>query len=296
MRNTWKALGLLAVLAMLSGCSIKHTPPTIEEVSVYKIEQSARAACYQARAIASQADAVSMKGVPEKDKLFMILMKQQGDTAKEMLALATNRSLDPCDAGTNLFDVQIAEVRAAVEMNEDMLGAAKWGVGLGLGAWVSIEAIDALSAGGDVITSLSGGSNYNVDSQNSGSKNIAGGDTINTDSGVEIKDSSQNTYEGDNQRGSRNSEEEVEGEEVCPEGEEWDPIHKNCTGTCRENQYWDTELKECVEGVNPAPLADEGDGGNEALADCRANPPGGTTTWGVPMYDEHTSCNSYYGR
>ena len=255
MKNWKMAVAGILAMVMIGGCTVKHTPPTIVEERIEAKKADSRVACYQALAMREQATAMAMSGVPADQKIFLVLMKQQGDTAKTMLALATKQTLDECGEGTNVNDVLIAEMRSNTELQKQWLSAGKWAIGLGAGAWIAHDFIGALDSGGDVITSLSGGSKLNQNSQNTGSFNTAGNDVV-TSAGTNINDQSAKAY-GDGDAG-------IAVDESCPSGD-------------------------CEDGVDGDGIA-----GIESTEQelCIKNPPGGFSPNGTPMWSDTLSCKT----
>jgi len=168
--NKW--LALLTGLLMM-GCAIEVTPPTADQVKMQTHTEEVRMTCYQAIQAGLIADANLMANVPAESRTMVVLLNQQGEFSKQMLSLATGRSLDPCAGGTNYYDVQVAELKAKGDMAgryiDGTLGLAKWVVG----GYTVAAILDR--AGGDVYTAT-GGSTIDMYSKNQGSfnKDISG--------------------------------------------------------------------------------------------------------------------------
>ncbi len=162
-----KTLALVTGL-MLAGCAIEVTPPTIEQVKMQRYTDEVRDHCYSSIQAGLIADATLMAKVPEESRTMVVMLKQQGEFSKQMLAMATGASLDPCAGGTNLYDVQIAELKAKQDMAgkyiDGTLGLAKWVVG-----GYTVAAI--LDRAGGTTYSAVGGSTIDVHSKNQGSYN-----------------------------------------------------------------------------------------------------------------------------
>jgi len=175
----------------LTGCSIKRTPPTQEEVTVHNNLVTSRAACYAAQGVSSAELWKALSAIPKEDRALAILMVQQSEAGKALLAVATGRTYDPCGGGTNIFDVEIAEMEATAEMYGSYLDTAKWGLGLGLG-YLAVDSIMDAVSGSVVNYAVSENGKVNVNSQNSGSMNAVTGDFINEGSNNPVNNSYDN--------------------------------------------------------------------------------------------------------
>ncbi|RLC88480.1 MAG: hypothetical protein DRJ03_02415 [Chloroflexi bacterium] len=182
-----KGLALLTGLLLAAGCA-KVTPPTPEMIQAQAHTDMVKQTCYETFLEKSVADAQVLAGIPDESKVMVILLKQQGDFSKSMMSLATGNSLDPCSGGSNLYDVQIAELKAqaviAAKYIDGSLGLAKWVVG-------GVTMAHVLDDLGGVAYNLSGGSKMNVNSQNTGSYNEHVGGNIES-GGTTVTDNSEN--------------------------------------------------------------------------------------------------------
>jgi len=244
-----KGLVLLTGLLMVGGCA-KVTPPTPEMIQAQVHTDLVQQTCYEAFQEKAVADAKMLAGIPDDSKTMVILLKQQGDFSKSMMSLATGNSLDPCGGGSNLYDVQIAELKAqsviAAKYIDGTFGIAKWVVG-------GVTVAHVLDDLGGVAYNLSGGSKLNISSQNTGSYNSKVGGDVTTTGGTTINDDSV-----------------------------------NCDG-CDTPDF----------GVTTAAVEDDNDDEAvilpvETVTDCIADPPGGLSDSGRPMYDSTYSCETYF--
>jgi len=126
----------IIIMWLMLGCGKTE----LQQVDLSAMTQQAKAqkACYDARKL-------NLTGVPKEAIGYAVMAKQNSDLILAVLGK------DPC-AGTNAFDVQIAEVESKNKAISSGLGSLT-----DIGMWY---------IGGEVIKSALGGMNsYNVDGQ-----------------------------------------------------------------------------------------------------------------------------------
>ena len=164
----------LCVPFILIGCASRE--PTMYDAQAHTATENARAECYKAMAEKRKMPDLSAVD-PAQQGLVMLAMAQNQTMETVVMALAKD-GYDPCGA-TNLFDSQIAEVRAKNEpINRfwDTLGnVTPWVVGAILGSKALDSAGDSYSAGNDVVT----GSNSNNLESSMKTRNTIAGDSEN---------------------------------------------------------------------------------------------------------------------
>jgi hypothetical protein len=165
---------LTAIAGLVSGCGI--TQPTGGQLTAHQQTETSRTKCYEAVGTESRNFALSISAIPADQRMMVVMMHNQGELSKQMLSLATGRSLDPCPA-TNMFDAEIAEVQSKNQTVSHVIDGA-WGVVPWVVGGFTINAL-ADKAGGYVINN-SGSGDVNQASKNSGAFNTAGNDLSNT--------------------------------------------------------------------------------------------------------------------
>jgi len=238
-------------MIMLTSCSA-HVPSGGELVAHQQVESS-KTKCYEVQIYKEQKLVNSLAAIPPDQRMMVLMMNQQGEFSKQMLAIATGRSLDPC-TGTNLFDAQIAEVHeknlTVRDSTGKVIGVVPWIVG-----GLTISAL-ADNAGESVVNSYNSGSEVNSDSKNAGSYNSVSGDAA-IDTSNTITSSVDNSV--DNSDNSDNSDNCKEGE--CDDG-------AGTTGDPSTDPVFD-------------------------LSSCLANPPAGHSSSGTPLWTSGCSCGSH---
>ncbi len=151
---------LASITPMLVGCGI--TQPTLETLKAHEAMQTARIACYETEAVKANVAKISLAQIPREQQMMVVILQQQQDFTKQVLAMVTGKSTDPC-GGTNLFDAQIAEVKArnrtASQITQGALSMVPWIVGgFALTAIADNSGGGSYNAGGD-ITYMSDNSN-----------------------------------------------------------------------------------------------------------------------------------------
>jgi len=163
---------------MLAGCSAHEV--TQNEIAVQHDIDSAKNSCYNMLAQRDLALTKMLTNVPKEQVALVLVLTQMQENNKQMMAIATGHSADPCGGQTNVFDAQIAEVQAKNSalrsIGGNVVTLGQWG----LGAWTINKAIDGM---GDHINGNV--TNNNIDGQNN---------TLNHDS---FKTASQNDIKGD---------------------------------------------------------------------------------------------------
>ena len=154
----------LIIVLLLSSC-VSMPEPTEQHVKMQEAASSASVACYQKAAAVEARAAAMLQNIPADQRMFLVMMSQQSENNKAMMAMATGRTYDPCSAGTNYNDVAVQLVRSQGELSQSYISAAKWLGGMGLG-YLAIDSIvdgvgATLNAGGDIISGSSGSGNIN---------------------------------------------------------------------------------------------------------------------------------------
>jgi len=163
---------LLCLVTMsLIGCSAHE--PTNMEIQANRDVTVAQSECYRMRTAEVQRFVAQLSQVPPEQRMVVVMLHNQGEMTKEIVAAATGHHIDPCKS-TNIFDAQIAEVKAKNKALSDTTGKLT-----NLGAWVvgglTISSVMD-KAGSDIVNSYNSGSEVNQNSKNSGSFNEVGGD------------------------------------------------------------------------------------------------------------------------
>jgi hypothetical protein len=188
--------GLIVVMG-LAGCSA-HAP-TQAEVNANEDVETSRTACYAAQQAHENQKSTTLLQVPAADRGYVLMFMMQGEQITGAVAAATGHDTDPCSA-TNLFDAQIAEVKAKNKVVEKGFGVVstgiKWGAGVIAVDRITGNAGSAIQAGGDVITHSNGTGNLlgSVKTNNDlmGDHNTISDDPIITDSHTDYGDHSSN--------------------------------------------------------------------------------------------------------
>jgi hypothetical protein len=164
------------VILLTAGCAA-HETTQFEVTANADVEESV-ADCQRSLADIAMAEATVIRAVPsnKRDTVTLIYLMQKNNV--DLVAAATGHSANPCKQ-TNMFDAQIAEVKA----KNDALKSTSGNV-LNLGQWIvggtTIAAL-ADKIGGDSISNYSATDNatMTVDSNKSGTDNniVSGGDT-----------------------------------------------------------------------------------------------------------------------
>ncbi len=168
---------LTIVVFLLSGCAKPHQPYP-QEVDMHRMTEASKNICYQSNATLQAARSAVIQSVPESQRMMVAMIYLQQQANAEIVAAATGNSIDPCRS-TNMFDMEIAEVKANAALNGKWIDAAKWGIGLGATAFIAHDMFSALEGAGGVSYILSDNAKLNTNSQNSGSYNQVGGDLLN---------------------------------------------------------------------------------------------------------------------
>ena len=157
---------VLCVLCILAGCASRE--PTMYDAQAHTATENARAECYKAMAEKRKMPDLSAVD-PAQQGLVMLAMAQNQTMETVVMALAKD-GYDPCGA-TNLFDSQIAEVKAKNEpINRfwSTLGnVTPWVVGAILGSKALDSAGDTYNAGQDLTSGANSGNiNNGMKTQN----------------------------------------------------------------------------------------------------------------------------------
>ena len=193
------------VLAVMVGCSATPITPSQERIQI--AQETTEIACYNQMIDHDVAMMEALVNVPKNQIAFVVMMLEQQENSKEMMALATGRTYNPCAAGSSVFDVQIAELKEknqyATSATASALSIGKWIVG----GWAVSTIID--KATGDAYNYVaSDNAKVNVGSQNTGSYNTASG-----------KDSNVNT-QADGTVYNNNEEKNIDSDRTTEESEE----------------------------------------------------------------------------
>ncbi len=160
----------LIPLFLLASCAPVHTPMTSLEAQVQTKHEDTISACHAAQQAKTEAFQRAVSTLDSRDASTLMLLQQQSDFSKTMLALALGTDYDPCAGGATIYDVQIAEVQAGANIVgkyiDGGLGLAKWVVG-----GLTLNAVLDSAGAATYNYALSGGSKVNTNSQNSGSFN-----------------------------------------------------------------------------------------------------------------------------
>jgi hypothetical protein len=158
---------VLAISGIISGCSV--TPLDQSSVNLQTQAYNAKISCYD-RLRERDIQINSLLATIPKDQVALVfVLNQMQENNKQLMAIATGHSADPCSIGTTAFDVQIAEVKAknhAVEVvGGDVTSLGKWITGTVAVSNVSSD----LSKGGasSVSTTEISGDNNNIVSSSS---------------------------------------------------------------------------------------------------------------------------------
>lgn len=104
-----KVSACIVGMLMLAGCSV--TQPNQAALVAHAKTEEARQVCYKTMAESNKAFYNSIAKLPKDKQTLVLLLKQQGDTLRTVVAGIKGTSMDPCRA-TNLFDAEIAEVKS----------------------------------------------------------------------------------------------------------------------------------------------------------------------------------------
>jgi len=162
-------LVILALCIALTGCSARKV--TEIDLEAHRSTEIAKEACYKSRAL-------DLIGIPLEAIGYVVMSKNFSDT---LLAISGN---DPCST-TNLFDAQIAEVKAKNATVTSSLSSitdlTKWG----LGFWASTEWVSSIASAGGIVFS-GDGNQINQDSFNTaGNENSITTGDVNLDNSSE---------------------------------------------------------------------------------------------------------------
>lgn len=178
-----KLLALVMIGLLMMGCEAKVPELTTAHSTLALKDAEVLGSCYEALAKTEAAKAANIASLPLESRGMVIMLDQQGAFAKAMVALATGRSMNPCAGVSTIYDVQIQALKTSGQKSGQVLDATKWIAGIGLTAWGVNSLVDALGSGTSYV--LSGDSELNQSSKNTGSFNTAGGD-VNTTVSTEI--------------------------------------------------------------------------------------------------------------
>jgi len=145
-------LTFMAGVVSLTMISCSPTPLTQTQYDLQVRQESARASCYQRLEARDSRLTTMLTAVPKDQVALVFVLTQMQENNKQLMAIATGNSADPCSMGTNAFDVQIAEVTAknhAVEVvSGNLIDLGKFG----LGVWgATAISSDLAHAGGTVV-------------------------------------------------------------------------------------------------------------------------------------------------
>ncbi len=104
-----KVLAVIIGTLLLAGCSV--TQPNTNAVTAHMKTEEARKECYRSIALSNDSFYRAVSELPEDKQMMVLMMRQQADTLKTVVAGLKGTSMDPCEA-TNLFDAQVAEVQS----------------------------------------------------------------------------------------------------------------------------------------------------------------------------------------
>jgi hypothetical protein len=197
-------ISMAFILSTLVGCSA-HQPSTTE-ITANKDVTVAQTECYRMRSAEARRFVYQLSQIPPESRMIVVMLHNQGEMTKEIVAAATGNNVDPCQA-TNIFDAQIAEVKAKNKALSDTTGKLT-----SLGTWVvgglTVSSL-ADKIGGEVVNSYNTGSEINQDSKNAGSYNTVSGDAAiegtntstssvdnSTDNSIDNSDNSDNCADG----------------------------------------------------------------------------------------------------
>lgn len=95
---------------LVYGCSA--TPLTSNQINLQKSAYDSKTACYDMLKSRENVINTYISQVPKDQIALVLVLTQMQENNKQLMAIATGNSADPCDIGTTAFDVQIAEVEA----------------------------------------------------------------------------------------------------------------------------------------------------------------------------------------
>ena len=190
--NKIKYFVLACICVTLCSCSV--SPLTQGQIDIQKSAETAKVACYNSQAEKENTISTNMAFVPQEQIALVLVMTQMQESNKQMMAIATGNTYDPCATGTTAFDVQIAEVesknKALSTTSTGLFGLGKWVVG----AWAGTEIIDSIATAG-AITIAGDGNSLNQNSFNTvGDENsLVNTSTVNIDKSTEEIDNTNNS-------------------------------------------------------------------------------------------------------
>jgi len=263
-----KKIALIS-LFLIAGCVTRHAP-TLEEAQVQSQMSQSKTECYRMQANMAANLFSTLAQLPEEDRALALLMLQQQNASKELVAVATGHSLDPCGGGSNIFDVEIADLNAQTKLAGHYIDLGKFAVGTTAAVIATDSIVDAI-AGSAAATGIniaaSDNAKVNYQSQNKDAFQTAGND-ISTTGTNNITNNNDDCIDCDQDRST--GEAGIEGGEC--------KVDADCVnnGMCVEGQCIPSE-------VDPS------------FEQCMSNPPGG---WkgnsSTPMWNSECSCHSHF--
>ena len=153
-----KLLSMLTLICFCASCtpSIHKFDPGDPIIDLEKSKANAKVACY--KYLATQR--VDTSNLSASDKVSMEILAHD----EKIIAAVTGKSLDPCDQGTNLNDVLIAEMRGQAETYKsefhDTVGVLEFLVG-GILLEKGLEYVTKSAGTRYEFSSIKGGVNFN---------------------------------------------------------------------------------------------------------------------------------------
>lgn len=128
-----RTLAAVAALLMLSGCAMSVDLTADDVAALTKAQSVAQQECLVWQAEILEMELRALEGMTKEQAYHYTMMRQQGRLVENLVASFTGKSSNPCNGGTNIYDVLIAELRERNETMRSIIttsgGVIKWGIG-----------------------------------------------------------------------------------------------------------------------------------------------------------------------
>ena len=138
---TMISIGIISLIMI--GCS--STPITMAQLDINDSQERSRIECYKSLKEAQLERTKALSFIPKDQLALVLVLDSMQSNNLVMMGMATGKNYDPCGSGTNVFDVQIAEVNAKNGSLQSVTGGFVDIAKIGLAVWGATEIVDSIS-------------------------------------------------------------------------------------------------------------------------------------------------------
>ncbi len=182
-------IGCGIMVFMLAGCARDRTPITEFDLQMSEHSMGARIACYQARERATVADIQALAKLPPETLEKVMMLKQQNDVMREVVAMVTGNSADPCGSiGDNYYTLESELTKADAAVTSAWVdkgfGLLTSGVMYGAIGYSVHEIVDGMGSTYAAYDSSRINTGSNADSQNADDSAVTTSEDEESSSGI----------------------------------------------------------------------------------------------------------------